>query len=263
MKKVLFSLCASFIFITNIFADWSPDKLLPGEEVIALQTKDKLNIGGSIYYPTEYTQNPSTGKKYPAVILIHSWLRDRSDWTPFIPALQQAGYMVIAIDLRNHGTSDSKKYWHLATYTHLSRMVLEAQAAYDYITGKEFVDKTKIYTMGVSIGALIAVKLCYTINTNHRHKPLAGAVLVSPAENYFGVSIETTAGFCEATPFLFVMDKTDPRPDDNNIYISGKKIFDNFHGKKAKIEFNGTGHGNKMIATERFTDEVIAWLKTH
>jgi pimeloyl-ACP methyl ester carboxylesterase len=263
MRKIFLLLCAGFFFTANIFAEWSPDKLLPGEEVITLQTKDKLSIGGSVYYPAEYTQNQSNSKKYPAVILLHSWLRDRSDWTPFIPALQQAGYVVIAIDLRNHGTSDNKKYWHRADYNHMSKMIFEASAAYDYLNSKEFVDKAKIYTMGVSIGAIIAVKLCYAINTNYRHKPLAGAVLVSPAENYFNVPIDNTINFCVTTPFLFVMDKTDPRPNDNSIYVSGNVVFNAFHGQKAKIEFNGTGHGNKMIATERFTNEVLAWLKTH
>ena len=263
MKKVFFLLCAGFIFITNVFADWSPDKLLPGEETISLQTKDKLNIGASIYYPTEYTRNPSNDKKYPAVILIHSWLRDRSDWTPFIPALQQAGYAVIAIDLRNHGVSDSKKYWHLATERHLDKMPYEAQAAYDYITAKGFVDKTKIYAMGVSIGAIIAIKLCYEINRRYPNNPLKGLVLVSPAKNYFGVYIDNTIDFCTATPFLFVMDKTDPGPNDNSIYTSGIEIYHLFHGPKAKIEFDGTGHGNKMIAAPRFTDEVISWLKAH
>ena len=263
MRKAFFLLCSGLIFTANVFAQWSPDKLLPGEETVTLQTKDKLNIGASIYYPVEYTKNPSNDKKYPAVILIHSWLRDRSDWTPFIPALQEAGYAVIAMDLRNHGVSDSKKYWHLATTPHLTRMPYEARAAYEYITAKGFIDKTRVYAMGVSIGAIIAVKFCYEINARYRHTPLKGLVLVSPAKNYFGVSIENTLDFCRATPFLFVVDKTDPRPNDNNIYISGMEAYDAFHGAKAKIEFNGAGHGNKMIETERFTNEVISWLKAH
>ena len=263
MRKVLFMLFIYCIFTANLFADWDPAKLLPGEETIALQSKDKLNLGGSVYYPVGYSKDSPSDKKYPAVILIHSWLRDRSDWTPFIPALQQAGYVVIAIDLRNHGVSENKRYWHLATYHHLSRMLYDARAAYDYILQKDFVDKTKIYAGGVSIGAIIATKLCSEINGNRRLPHLKGVILVSPSENYFGVSIETTIEYCTATPFLFVVDKTDPRPNDNNIYISGMKIYKIFRGPKDKIEFDGTGHGNKMIATDRFTDEALAWIKAH
>jgi dienelactone hydrolase len=263
MRKFLFLLCVSIFLTTDVFANWSQNKLLPGEEVITLQTKDKLNIGASVYYPTEYAQRTPNGKKYPAVILLHSWLRDRSDWTPFIPALQQAGYAVIAIDLRNHGVSDNKKYWHLATTNHLEKMPYEARAAYDYIAAKEFVDKTRIYAMGVSIGAIIAIKLCYDINTHYARNPLKGLVLVSLAKNYFGVYIDNTIDFCVATPFLFVMDKTDPNINDNSIYTSGIEIYRMFHGPKSKIEFDGIGHGNKMIATPRFTNEVIAWLKAH
>lgn len=244
-------------------AEWSENNLIPGEKVIDLQTSDQVKISASFYYPTAYLEgdNDARKKTYPGVVLIHSWLRDRSDWSPLIPSLQKTGYAVIAIDLRNHGLSDGKKYWHKASYDHLIKMVLDAKAAYEYIVAQPFVDQSKISVMGVSIGTIVATKLCAEINNQPGGKQIVSGVVISPARNYFGVNINSAINHCTKTPFLFVVDKQDPSPTDNKIYTSGLALFRYYKGKKKLLEFNGIGHGNKMIKTETFISAALDWLK--
>lgn len=265
-KKIL--ILTAFLIILPagaVLPDWSETNLLPGETPIGLVSKNNLKIAASFYYPIEYlnNENGAREKTYPGVVLIHSWLRDRSDWLPLIPYLQKAGYAVIALDLRNHGLSDSKIYWHNASYDHLSKMIYDARAAYNYLAEQPFVDPKNISVMGVSIGAIIAVKLCAEINTGYHLKPISSAVLVSPAKNYFGVSSLDPIERCTNIPFLFVVDKQDPRPGENKIYTSGLNLYNHFRGQKKLLEFDGTGHGNKMINTQKFIDTALDWINSH
>jgi len=265
ISKYIYLTLLSIVISFCAHAEWTETNLRPGEIVVDLMTNDNIKISGSFYYPDDYLSgnNNARTKTYPGIILIHSWLRDRSDWTPLIPHLQKAGYAVIAIDLRNHGQSDGKQYWHKASYDHLTRMLNDAQAAYDYMAQQPFINKNRMAVMGVSIGTIIATRLCDKINHSSKAQPFRAAVMVSPARNYFGVTVSSAIERCTATPFLFAIDKQDPSPTDNKIYTSGLKLYQNYRGKKKLLEFDGTGHGNKMINTLRFIDETLTWLDTY
>jgi len=62
-------------------------------------TADGVKIVGDYWAPADMEQ------KAPVVILLHMYQSDRSSWKPLVPALQENGFAVLAIDLRGHGAS--------------------------------------------------------------------------------------------------------------------------------------------------------------
>ena len=62
---------------------------------LAIATEDGATLVGA-FYP------PETGPA-PGVLLLHMLGHQKEDWAPFATQLQQAGYAVLAMDLRGHG----------------------------------------------------------------------------------------------------------------------------------------------------------------
>ncbi|MCP4653756.1 MAG: alpha/beta fold hydrolase [Candidatus Omnitrophica bacterium] len=236
-------------------------RLVPIEKKIFFSTKDKVSIGASIFYPEEI--DPLSEKKYPAVILFHTWKMNRYDWAHIIPQLRKDGFIVLAIDLRNHGSSDFKKGWGKRLRFHLTKMINDAEAAYHYALDDPLVDDNNISVMGSSIGAIIAIKLCAKINSISNENPIKSAVLVSPAKNYFGVTTSVSIQRCKKTAMLFVMDKHDPSPTDNTIYKSGMALYKLAKGAKDTLIFDGIGHGTLMMDKEKFIMKSTSWIKEH
>ena len=67
-------------------------------KVVTFATEDGVEIVADYYAPT----GPAAA---PVVILLHMYRSDRAAWKPLMPALHEAGFAVLAIDMRGHGDS--------------------------------------------------------------------------------------------------------------------------------------------------------------
>ena len=62
-------------------------------------TSDGVVIIGDYWTPIDMT------KRAPGVILLHMYRSDRTAFRPLVPALEEAGFAILAIDMRGHGES--------------------------------------------------------------------------------------------------------------------------------------------------------------
>ena len=76
----------------------------------------------------------------------------RADWLPLIPALTNAGYRVIAVDLRGHGETGGSNDWQAA--------IGDVQTWLDWIEAQPSMNPDKIAIVGASIGANLALVGC-------------------------------------------------------------------------------------------------------
>jgi dienelactone hydrolase len=120
-------------------------------------------IRGDLYYPA----NTPSGKKLPTAIWLHGysyplgymWVYHTNDIHPIL-ALVQQGYAVLAYDQSGFGSrllETGPFYERYPHWSHLGRMVEDAEAAVDALQKDELVDASHIYLFGYSIGGTVAL----------------------------------------------------------------------------------------------------------
>ena len=142
---------------------------------VTFNTLDHIKIAATYYRGMNVSGNTK------AVILVHMLNRDKSSWKTVAQTLQEAGFAVLAIDLRGHGESDLDwqnfgiKEWNAATN--------DIKRAKKFFVDKG-IDDENVYLVGASIGANLA--LSYAVQDTDIKK----VVLLSPGLDYRGVDIE-------------------------------------------------------------------------
>ncbi len=132
-----------------------------------------------------------------AVILLHELYTNRSSWKPLVQPLLDAGFKVLAIDLRGYGKTKGKINWKEAQK--------DTVAWADWLKMQPGVQSIEL--VGSSMGANLALNGCAAISG------CLGAVAISPGLNYFGVktSDAVQAGF----PALIVYADRDTYPKND------------------------------------------------
>jgi dienelactone hydrolase len=147
-------------------------------------------VRGDIYYPAD----TPPGKKLPTAIWLHGysyplgymWVYHTADLHPIL-ALVQQGYAVLAYDQSGFGsrlTETGPFYDRHPHWSHMGRMVEDAQAAVDALEKDSMVDTSRIYLFGYSIGGTVAL---YTAALDPR---VAGVV---SAEGFTPMRTDTAA----------------------------------------------------------------------
>ncbi len=113
---------------------------------------------------------PATAAPHPALIFIHGLLSSREEFGEYPNRFCQAGFLVLAIDLRGHGQSDG-----LRGYITQDRMVQDTRAAIDFVAAQPSVDPERIALIGHSLGG-VAV-LCAAAQDRRVHAVIAGATV--------------------------------------------------------------------------------------
>lgn len=120
-------------------------------------------IRGDLYYPV----GTPPDKKLPTAIWLHGysyplgymWVYHTNDMHPIL-ALVQHGYAVLAYDQSGFGsrlTETGPFYERYPHWSHMGRMVEDAQAAIDAAEKDSMVDTSHIYLFGYSIGGTVAL----------------------------------------------------------------------------------------------------------
>ncbi len=133
-------------------------------EKVSFKTIDGVQIVGNYY------KSPVEGND-KAVLLLHQFSKDKDMWGDFPEMLVQAGFSVLAIDLRGHGESGGSR-------DDLVDAINDVLAAKEFLTVQNL---TNVSIVGSSIGANLAL--------------LSGAwaakvVVLSPGLAYKGIVVE-------------------------------------------------------------------------
>jgi acetyl esterase/lipase len=141
------------------------------EEVVQVEASDGLALVGALHRPAELAEGGA-----PALLLMHQNQSRRASWEPLIPTLTEAGYVVLAVDLRGHGETGGRADWALAQD--------DTQRWLAYLQTVEGVNPEQLATLGASIGSNLALVGCAA------NEACVTAVALSPGLDYFGVQPE-------------------------------------------------------------------------
>lgn len=74
------------------------------EDPVEPETDDEGNP-----IPVKPTATPPPKHRYPLLVLVHGLGGSQKEWATAIPSMVQAGYAVLALDLRGHGNSTNRR----------------------------------------------------------------------------------------------------------------------------------------------------------
>lgn len=218
---------------------------------VRLSTRDGVTLAGS-YYP------PARGP-VPAIVLLHMLARDRTDWNPLAAKFQAGGWAVLSLDLRGHGGSqlqgEKTLHWRDFSDTDFNKMVLDVEAAQEYLKGLKEVDPARMAIVGASIGCNIA------LNFASDHPQVRALILLSPGLEYRGVLSEPAMRRYGASgrPALIVSSTDDPYSAD-----SSKRLKSLAEARTTLILYQRAGHGTRMLIQEGDMEgRIVSWLKAN
>lgn len=206
---------------------------------IEIQATDGVTLVGDLY-------NAELSVQTPAVLLLHMVGGSRADWQPLIPALTNAGYRVLAVDLRGHGESRGTRDWEAA--------VEDTQTWLGWMHSQPAILPDGVAVVGASIGANLALVGCAA------DAACQTAVALSPGLNYFDVAPADaiTGGFGDRAALL-VASRTD-RPsggDTQTLAARGR-------GEVGVLLYPGGVHGTGLLLSQPDTiPSIVNWLDMH
>lgn len=202
MKKLKTILILAFIFIfasnVNAFA-----KTI--KKNIEVTTKDSKIIKAEISYI-----KIEGLKKYSTVVLLNSLGYSSQDWGSLIPELNNAGYAVIAIDLRGHGksiynTKFQKRSWTYFTPKDYQKFPGDVLTVLD--EAKKQVKAVNLDNMAM-VGGDIGANTAVLVSKDLKKKPKT-LVLISPTSNFKGLYIPISLVEMGSVPILAMSSKQD------------------------------------------------------
>jgi dienelactone hydrolase len=128
-----------------------------------------------------------------AVLLLHEMYTTHTSWSPLIYPLMQAGFKVLAVDLRGFGLTRGSINW--------TKAQQDTVAWVDWLEAQPGV--TSVAMVGSSIGSALAITGCAEVLC-------VGAVAISPGINYYRVNIREPLQ--SGVPILAIYAENDPYP---------------------------------------------------
>jgi len=195
-------------------------------------TTDGVQIVGDYY--------PPTGRGVvPAAVLLHMYKSDRSSWKPLVRPLHDAGFAVLAIDMRGHGESTQPESKNLAERVNsrddalFNAMYKDVEAALAWVRKQPNVDPDRYVLCGASVGCSVA------LHHTALHDDALAVICLSPGTNYLGVESTEHIRAIRKTPVLLLATEGERRAVDQLAEI----------GKTAEGDILGPGrtHGTRMF----------------
>lgn len=122
----------------------------PVAEPMTLTTPDGTSIAGIV-------TRPAQGTCLPAVLFVHQFNLDKSQWSDHVDTFVAAGYVTMAIDLRGHGESGPAVGSLTDVLTDPAQAPTDVATALAFLLADASVDEARVGIVGTSIGANLAV----------------------------------------------------------------------------------------------------------
>jgi alpha-beta hydrolase superfamily lysophospholipase len=170
---------------------------------------------------------------------------DRSSWEDFAIQLMDAGYAVLAVDMRGHGDTGGEVDWDLAEN--------DLQMVWSYLGAIPDIENDRMGLLGASIGANMALVIAAD------NSDAKTVVLLSPGLNYAGVEIREPLLTYGERPLLIAASHEDTYAAD-----SSQKLEEIALGENKLVLYQGAGHGIHMFEREPgLSDLIIDWLDSY
>lgn len=154
---------------------------------VALTTEDGASLSGE-----------SWGRGARGVLLIHDEGRSRTDWELVAPKLAQAGFRVLAIDLRGHGASTLPAPLQQDDWP---KLTADVAAGVQWLVTN---GATEVHLVGERVGANLALAAAPASDR------VTDLVLMSPALNAHGIRVSTGVEALGERSVLVVAGAADP-----------------------------------------------------
>lgn len=241
LRVVLIVLCV----VVGGFAVFAQDVELPASEVVQVEAADGLVLVGDFYAVPE-------GGDGRAVVLIHMLSSRRSSWSPLIPALHEAGYAILNIDMRGHGDTGGRREWPAAE--------TDMQTWLDWLREQAGIRAEAVSIVGASIGSNLALMGCAN-DTAANEAGCVTAIALSPGLDYQGVAAKdaVVTGLSERSALLVAAHR------DSYSAISVEEMAADAAGEVGMRLYTGSAHGTALFRErgEAVSGMIIAWLDEH
>jgi dienelactone hydrolase len=225
------------------------------EETVFITTDDGKKIKCTYFSPSM----PNA----PGVILLPDTRCDRMNFGSIPRKLNEAGFAVLAMDLRYKDIIAKARSRKAAIKT-IQKQDLMALVKYDtksginFLSSKNEVDPERIALIGTSLGSRVAIISGVEYN-------LKALVLISLSgkEAFPGYkTIKQLLSDFGEKPILFMTAKND-WGGNKKAAEHNKQYYDLKKGKKELKIWSGSGHGIEILKEKEATNFVILWLKNN
>jgi pimeloyl-ACP methyl ester carboxylesterase len=226
----------------------------PGGEEVEYVTGDQVTMHADLYRADD--------PKAPSVLLLHEHRKDRTTWAPLIPALTEAGFNVVAFDLRGHGGStrqmrgeregvlDADEVPLFMTRSLISHSPKDVGATIDMLAERGL-PTDRLALIGAGYGASAAL-----LASPHWHGQIWALVLMSPVTGSFGIQVLPHAKMFPGR-MLLIVDRADPTAAP-----SSHRIVQIHPGAEVHVELQEAGRGTHILLTyPELKDRIVEFLQ--
>jgi dienelactone hydrolase len=227
-----------------------PGANLAGQTVL-LNTADQVKLAGDWYAPSS-----SGDTKVPAVLLVHGFGQDRSQWEAFVrERLLPAGFAALTLDLRGHGASKEKAGAAVIAEAGWSsdpkQFPLDVNTAIQWLKARNEVDVNRIAMIGCELGADLAFL------ASGKYEEVRSAIVISGNAGNAGALAKSAPDF-QPHSILFLATQGDSQA------ASSARELEKRTGFPVRVEIyeNSEARGIKIL--QDFPESaglVIDWLK--
>jgi pimeloyl-ACP methyl ester carboxylesterase len=167
---------------------------------------------------------------------------NKEAWQGFATAAQEAGYAIVALDLRGHGESSGSQ--------NFEAMDQDVEAALAWMLNRMEIAPDRIGLAGASIGANLALRAA------GRHPEIKSAALLSPGLDYRGImALEGLAAYGQR-PVIIVAAERDTYAADSARTINSQAL-----GQHQLQIYPGSDHGTDIFRAQAgLQPMLLAWF---
>ena len=219
---------------------------VPRPQTVTLTTYDGVKIVGDYYAPKD------GARPAPMVICLHMYRSNRHAFAPLVGPLHEAGFAVLAIDMRGHGDSATPELERRVRQRDtqvFADMVQDVRAAYDFLAGREGeVDRSRFALVGASIGCSVALRYAA------RDRSVDAIVCLSPGPDYLGLDSREDIRRIRGRKMLLVSPESERKSSET---LGG------LAPDKAQVRIvPGRAHGTRMFGViENIEQDVAKFLR--
>ncbi len=186
---------------------------------------------------------PEGDGPFPGVMLLHMLGARRQDWEErgLTEMLTEAGYAVLAVDMRGHGETPGSRDWDVIEQ--------DLMTVWQEFSEMAQVDGENTAVVGGSIGSNMA------LITGDNIPEIQTVILLSPGLDYRGVTTDDRIESYGERPILIVASAEDKYAAD-----SSQTLLDLASENAELSMLNGAGHGTNMLTQTAVRQEIVAWL---
>jgi len=183
----------------------------------------------------------------PMVILLHMYRSDRTAWKPLAGPLHDAGFAVLAIDMRGQGesvTPELRRRVERRDPKVFEEVYQDIRAAYDWLAQQEGIDRSRFALVGASVGC--SVSLRYAV----QDRSVDAIVCLTPGLDYLGLDSRPDMKKIRGRAILMLATEDERK--------AAKTLATMADGARGRIVASGKVHGTRMFGKVPGIEKEIA-----